>query len=177
MKERQGLIHLYCGDGKGKTTAAMGLALRAVGSRFHVGVVQFLKDGDSGELAPLASLPGVRVLSGKGVKGFSFRMTEEEKKTVKRCHEEHLRRAIEWCREGWCDLLILDEAVDAVNCGLLDRAHLLTFLREKPPALEVALTGRNPDEELVGLADYYSEVRKIKHPYDRGITAREGIEK
>ena len=177
MKEKQGLIHLDCGDGKGKTTAAMGLALRAVGHGFHVGVVQFLKDGDSGELAPLSSLPGVRVLSGKGVKGFSFQMSEEEKKTVKQCHEKHLDKAIGWCREGWCGLLILDEVVDAVNSGLLEKEMLLGFLQEKPSALEVVLTGRNPGKELVDLSDYYSEVRKIKHPYDRGITAREGIEK
>lgn len=177
MEAKRGLIHLYCGDGKGKTTAAMGLALRAVGHGFHVGVVQFLKDGDSGELTPLASLPGVRVLSGKGIKGFSFRMTEGEKEMVKQYHEKHLGEAIGWCREGWCDLLILDEVVDAVNSGLLSKEILLDFLQEKPPALEVALTGRNPEKELVDLADYYSEVRKIKHPYDRGITAREGIEK
>ena len=87
------------------------------------------------------------------------------------------RQAIGWGREGWGDLLILDEVVDAVNSGLLSKEILLDFLQEKPPALEVALTGRNPEKELVDLADYYSEVRKIKHPYDRGITAREGIEK
>lgn len=177
MKEQLGLIHLYCGDGKGKTTAAFGLALRALGHGLNVGVVQFMKDGDSGELLALRSFPDVRIISGKGIKGFTFNMSEDEKKIVKKVHDAHLREAISWCKDGWCDLLIMDEAVSSVNRSLLDEAELINFLTNKPPMLEVVLTGRNPSASLIELTDYYSEIRKIKHPYDQGIKAREGIEK
>ncbi len=176
MEMRRGLIHIYCGDGKGKTSAAVGLAVRAVGHGFRVGVVQFLKDGDSGELAPLAAFPGVQILSGKRVKGFTFSMTAEEKAQVRAGQDDYLRRAAAWCGQDLCDLLVLDEAVGAVNLGMLDRALLLDFLRNKPVGVEVVLTGRDPDDELLGLADYVSEIRKVKHPYDRGVKAREGIE-
>lgn len=172
-----GLIHVYCGDGKGKTTAAMGLALRAAGSGFRVAIVQFLKNGGSGELKALSSLPGVRVLSGKGVDGFTFSMTEQQKEIVRAVHQAHFEEAVEWCRQGEVELLVLDEAVGASRMGLLDTEALLDFLRKKPEGLEVVLTGREPSDELLCLADYVSEIKKIKHPYDRGIHAREGIER
>lgn len=177
MEEKIGLIHLYCGDGKGKTTAAFGLCLRALGHGFRVGVVQFLKDGDSGELKALGLFHDVRIVSGKSITGFSFNMSEDEKKIVKKSHEDHLREAISWCQEGWCDLLILDEAVTALGNGLLDKDMLIDFLKNKPPELEVVLTGRNPCKALVELSDYCSEIKKIKHPFERGIMARKGIEK
>ena len=175
--EELGLIHLYCGDGKGKTTAAMGLALRAGGYGLRVGIIQFLKDGDSSELKALETFPSVRILSGKGVDGFTFQMTQEELEAVRQTHNQHLEQGIAWARKGAIDLLVLDEAVGTDRMGLLDHQLLLSFLREKPEGMEVVLTGRNPSEDLLELADYVSEVKKIKHPFDKGICARDGIEK
>jgi ATP:corrinoid adenosyltransferase len=172
-----GLIHLYYGDGKGKTTAAFGLALRALGSGFRVAVVQFLKNHETGELAALEKMPNLTVLRGKGGTGFSFSMTEEEKEATRRLHSENLKAAIALAASGNCDMLILDEAVGAYARGLIDRTLLEEFVRGKPEHLELVMTGRNPAPWMLECADYASEIRKIKHPYDRGIPARKGIEK
>lgn len=171
------MIHLYYGDGKGKTTAALGLTIRALGSGFKVVFVQFLKNQATGELAVLDGLQGVTVLRGKEGSGFSFSMTEEEKEKTKRLHTENLKSAIALAASGKCDMLVLDEAVGAYARDLIDKALLEEFVRKKPEDLELVLTGRNPAEWMIGLADYVSEIKKIKHPYDRGIPARAGIEK
>ena len=175
--KQAGLIHLYCGDGKGKTTAAMGQILRAVGYGFRAVVVQFLKAGDSSELKALSAFSNVRIISGKNVEGFTFTMTEEEKRRVRQCMAQHFLQAVAWCREGMVDILLLDEIIDAVNLGFIEEQALMEFLRTKPQGLEVLLTGRNPAQCFAGIADYYSNVQKVKHPYDRGIAARGGIEK
>ena len=167
-----GLIHLYCGDGKGKTTAAMGLALRAAGRGLRVVIVQFLKSGDSGELNILRTLPNVTVLSGKGSTKFSFQMNEEEKLAAKALHEAHLREALALP----FDLLVLDEAASAYATGLLDTALLEEAIHHRPPNTELVLTGRNPAALLLEAADYITEMKCCKHPFERGIAAREGIE-
>lgn len=171
------MIHLYHGDGKGKTTAALGLVIRALGSGFRVVFVQFLKNQATGELAVLSGLKGVTVLRGKEGSGFSFSMTEEEKQKTKERHTENLKAAIELAASGNCDMLVLDEAASAYARDLIDRTLLEDFVRNKPEHLELVLTGRNPAEWMIDLADYVSEIKKIKHPYDRGIPARTGIEK
>jgi len=172
-----GLIHIYCGDGKGKTTAALGLALRALGRGCIVLLVQFLKSQDTGELKILEKIPGIKVLRSEENFGFTFYMTEEQRK---RCNIEQnnlLEKAIEVCKKERIDLLILDEIIAAYNYNLVNRTEIIEFLREKPRNLEVVLTGREPAIELLEMADYISEIKKIKHPFDRGIKARNGIEK
>lgn len=171
------MIHLYHGDGKGKTTAALGLTIRALGSGFRVVFVQFLKNQATGELAVLDGLQGVTVLRGKEGSGFSFSMTDEEKEKTKLLHTENLKAAIELAASGKCDMLVLDEAVGAYARDLIDKELLEEFVRNKPENLELVLTGRNPAAWMTELADYVSEIKKIKHPYDRGIPARAGIEK
>ena len=104
-------------------------------------------------------------------------MTEEEKRRVRQCMAQHFLQAVAWCREGMVDILLLDEIIDAVNLGFIEEQALMEFLRTKPRGLEVLLTGRNPAQCFAGIADYYSNVHKVKHPYDRGIAARGGIEK
>ena len=146
----RGLIHIYCGDGKGKTTAAIGLSVRAAGSGMRVLFVQFLKKAETSELNILTKLPQITVL----------RPSEDESWT-----------------DTQADLLVLDEAIGAYNRGAIDRTKLLAFLKHKPESLEVEMTGRNPPGELIDLADYVSEIKKIKHPFDSGIRARTGIEK
>ncbi len=175
--DSMGLTHIYCGDGKGKTTAAMGLALRAAGCGAKVVIVQFLKDGDSSELNALRTLPNVTVISGKEVRGFSFTFTEEEKARVREGNNSRLREGIELCTSGKCDMLILDEAMGALFTQLLDRKMLVGFLKNRPKHIEIVMTGRNPDAELLELADYVSKIEKVKHPYDKGIPARAGVEK
>lgn len=176
MKNELGLVHIYCGDGKGKTTAAMGIALRGIGCGFNVLIVQFLKDGDSSELKPLSSFPNVTVFSGKEIEGFTFSMTDEDKQKVYAKHNQHLKNAITLCNEGKCDILILDEAIGAMNMKLMDCEMLTDFLKAKPCNVEVIMTGRNPSDEIASYADYISEISKVKHPYDKGIQARNGVE-
>lgn len=172
-----GLVHIYCGDGKGKTTAAVGLAVRCAGRGNKVLLVQFLKSRDSGELYSLAKLPDIEVMRGKESKKFTFQMNEEEKHALLIEHNKMFEQVLEKIKNGGYSLLILDEVIGALNAKVFEMPKLIEFLRHKPENLEVVLTGRNPAPELVEIADYVSEMRKVKHPMDRGIMAREGIEK
>lgn len=172
-----GLVHIYCGDGKGKTTAAVGLAVRCAGRGNKVLLVQFLKSRDSGELYSLAKLPDIEVMRGKESKKFTFQMNEEEKHALLIEHNKMFEQVLEKIKNGGYSLLILDEVIGALNAKVFEMPKLIEFLRHKPENLEVVLTGRNPAPELVEIADYVSEMRKVKHPMDKGIMAREGIEK
>ena len=172
-----GLIHIYCGDGKGKTTAAVGLAVRCAGRGNKVLLVQFLKSRDSGELYSLAKLPDIEVMRGKESKKFTFQMNEEEKHALLIEHNKMFEQVLAKIKNGGYSLLILDEVIGALNAKVFEMPKLIEFLRHKPENLEVVLTGRNPAPELVEIADYVSEIRKVKHPMDKGILAREGIEK
>ncbi|MDR0568560.1 MAG: cob(I)yrinic acid a,c-diamide adenosyltransferase [Spirochaetaceae bacterium] len=164
------MIHVYIGDGKGKTTAAIGLSVRAAGRGLAVAVAQFLKSGATGELSSLEKL-GVPVIRSELQLGFTFQMDEE---TKKRCRQEQTH-ILERLRAETADVMVLDEVIDALNTGMLDEAEFRLFT--EACKAELILTGRNPPAWLVEKADYVSEVRKIKHPYDRGICARIGIEK
>ena len=158
------MIHVYHGDGKGKTTAAMGLALRMLAAGRRVVVVQFLKDGESGEVRLLAEHFGVPVFAGKASDKFTWSMTSEELAATRELHDGNLASALaelEGAQEG---LLVLDEA-------LVDRA-----LDMSARGVEVALTGRAPSRKIVEKADYITEMRCKKHPYEQGICAREGVE-
>ena len=170
-----GLIHLYCGDGKGKTTASIGLAVRCAGAGGRVIFTQFFKDGSSSELRILESLPGVRVLICPRKYGFFKRMSEEQKAAAREDFTALLRDALSAAREG-AELLVLDEAVSACGHGVISEERLLAFLRDKPSELEVVLTGREPSEGLYTAADYITKMEKLRHPFDVGIPARLGIE-
>ncbi len=172
-----GLIHIYTGEGKGKTTAAIGLAVRCAGSGEQVVFCQFLKDNQSSELAILRQIPEITLVQGEPNHVFYKNMTDAQKAAAALVCRELLERAITAAAARNARLLVLDEAVAAYNHQMLDGERLLAFLREKPAELEVVLTGRNPAPELIALADYVSEVKKLKHPFDRGIPARRGIEK
>lgn len=169
-----GLIHIYCGDGKGKTSAATGLAVRAAGAGKKVVFTQFFKDGSSSEVKVLQSIGNVHVMHCKTVRGFWRRMDDIQKARASEDYTRLLTDVITAASDA--DMLILDEIVSACNHGTVAEAAVTDFLRSKPENLEVVLTGRNPSESLLGLADYVTEMQKIKHPYDRGIVARKGIE-
>ena len=171
----QGLIHIYCGDGKGKTTAALGLLLRALGRGKKAVFCQFLKSDDSGERRALQAFANVTLTPCPKTIRFVFQMNEEEKRAAAEDCLRTFRDAVRLSLAG-CELLVLDEAFGAVSTGLLKKDELLSFLRSKPRELEVVLTGRDPGAEFLELADYISHIEKRKHPFDRGCAAREGIE-
>lgn len=176
-KMEQGLIHIYCGNGKGKTTACLGLTIRCAGHGNKVLFVQFLKSRPTGELNSLELLPNIEVLRGKETKKFTFQMTAEEKQEVLREHEQLFAKIQTKLTGENVQLLVLDEIIGACNTGVFDENQLLDFLKTKPQRLEVVLSGRDPSPKLLELADYVSEICKRKHPFDKGIPARSGIEK
>lgn len=172
-----GLIHIYTGDGKGKTTAALGLAVRCSGHGNKVLLVQFLKSRPTGELNSIALLPNIELMRGKETKKFTFQMTAQEKAQVLVEHTALFEKVKEKCAHEKIDLLILDEVIGACNTGVFDIKSLIEFLKNKPQELEVVMTGRNPAPELIEIADYVSEIMKRKHPFEKGIPARTGIER
>jgi cob(I)alamin adenosyltransferase len=172
-----GLIHIYCGDGKGKTTTGMGLCARAAGYGYRVLIYQFMKDNSTSERKVLGLSDRITIVDGLPQEKFSFQMTPEEKAERKQYYESQLAAVTQKACEEHYDVLFLDEVIYTIRAGLLDEALLLEFLRNKPDSLEVILTGQNPSEALIDAADYVSEIHKIKHPFDQGIGARRGIER
>ena len=169
------MIHVYCGDGKGKTTAAVGLAVRHAGCGGRVLFVQFMKCPPTGEIPCLEELPGITVLRNTCHHGFSFAMTEEERASVRQNHDQNLEKARQAVKDGACTLLVLDEAASAYELELLDREALQALVREIG-GVELVLTGRNPAPFMLDAADYVTEMKALKHPYSRGISARKGVE-
>lgn len=169
-------MHIYCGDGKGKTTAALGLAIRAAGSGMKVHFVQLLKGGKTSELETLKLIPNVSVDRSARNYGFTFRMNEEGKHDVTQVHNEILQEAKELMQSGAVDMLIIDEFNAAYEYGLLDRSLADEIVFSRPENVELILTGRNPQQKFVDAADYVSEICARKHPYEKGIKARRGIE-
>ena len=167
----QGLLHLYWGDGKGKTTAAMGLALRALGSGKRVVIVQFLKGGQSGEIPLLAQL-GAKIFRGKGGQKFVFQMNEAEKAAARAVQNENLTAAL----AEPADLLILDEAGSAWELDMVDKDLLRRAVLERPAAQECVLTAHKAPQWMLDAADYSTEMKCRRHPYQKGIKARKGIE-
>lgn len=169
-----GLIHIYCGDGKGKTTAAVGLAVRAAGAGKKVVFTQFFKDGSSSEIKVLQGVENIHIFHCNTVRGFWKRMTDAEKARASEDYTRMFSNVTQLAMDA--DLLILDEIFSACNHGTVAETAVTDFLHSKPEKLEVVLTGRNPSEHLLRLADYVTQMQKIKHPYDCGIAARKGIE-
>ena len=168
-------IHVYTGDGKGKTTAALGLGLRAVGCGFSVCMIQFLKDEPTGELKAIQKLPNFKVFRfQEKAKGFFCQMSDEEKEVLKAETENALSFAEKLLKDRGCDVLILDEIFICLSCGLVSQERLLKLIQSKNA--EIILTGRDAPESIKIAADYVSEICATKHPYDSGCSARLGIE-
>lgn len=168
------MLHIYCGENKGKTTCAMGLALRSAGHGNRVVIAQFLKGGNSGERKALAALPNVTLLPVPETIKFIFTMTEEEKARTRAETTAAFLQAAEAARS--CDLLVLDELCGALSTGMIPLQTVLDFLDSCPDTPEVVITGRDPDPQLLERADYVTEMQKIKHPFDKGLNARKGVE-
>lgn len=167
-----GLIHVYTGDGKGKTSAAIGLMMRAYGCGMKCVFVQFLKGSETGELETISKL-GIKILRNSRDYGFWSGMDEIQRNAVKLENTENLLSAAECDAEG-TELIVLDEVIPAYNLGAVEKDVLINFLRSHN--CELVLTGRNAPDELLNYADYVSEIKKIRHPFDKGVNARKGIE-
>lgn len=175
IMKRKGLILVYTGNGKGKTTAALGLALRAAGQGMGVFILQFMKRNKKiGEFKALlgAGLPITLKQYGRRV---FFRTRTCEPMDIHRAHQglQAFKKAM---RSNAYDLIILDEINMAIYYGLLKIEEVIEAIEQKPPQLHLVLTGRNADQKLIEMADLVTEMREIKHHYHQGIHAQKGIE-
>jgi cob(I)alamin adenosyltransferase len=172
---KKGLILVFTGDGKGKTTAALGMALRATGHGLRVLVIQFIKGSrEYGELRSTKDHPLLKIVPmGRGF--INLRAKKPLSDDI-----ETARKAWSFCREqvisGKYDLIILDEISYLVAYHLLPIKEVLNLLKNKPPPLHLVLTGRQMPPEIIDIADLVTEMNKIKHPYEKGIGAQPGIE-
>ena len=176
MKLERGCVQVYTGNCKGKTTAALGLAFRAVGRGLKVIMIQFMKGGGPyGEHLAAARLAPELTIIATGREGWIDR--ENPAQEDKRLAAEAFALAREKLLSGDYDLVILDEINGAVGFGLIPVEELLELIRLRPPLVELVLTGRNADERVIAAADLVTEMREVKHYYQAGVLARIGIEK
>ncbi len=175
----KGCIQLYYGDGKGKTTAAMGQIVRCVGHGFRVLVYQFLKEPTSGEVSVLRSLPGVEYIPNQGAIPFLFNLTPEQQEFYRQQFQKTFDQVRRKFFEGGYDLVVLDEAIDAYNLDLVPRRQILEMMEKKPAGTELVITGHDYGMDISALtsrADYVTRFVKEKHPFDLGQGSRKGIE-
>jgi cob(I)alamin adenosyltransferase len=172
----KGLIHVYTGDGKGKTTAAIGLAVRAAGHDRKVLLLQFLKGAspDSGEIIALKKL-GIKVIRFRDQVSPLFDPGVDISR-LKGAVNRSIETAIEEIKSGLYDVVILDEFNNLLGGGLSEMDDVERIVRAKPEGLELVFTGRNAPDELLDLADYVTKVLMVKHPFKNDVRARKGIE-
>jgi len=174
MPLEPGLIEVYTGDGKGKTTAALGLALRAVGQGLRVLIVQFMKNGsDSGEVIALQNQPAIS-LCHFGRAGFVNRNRPSAEDI--QVAQQGWQYSLDALHSGQYDVIILDEVNVALDYGLLSLTQVLELCDAKPAHVELVLTGRNAHSKVVQRADLVTEMLALKHPYSKGVRSRKGIE-
>lgn len=175
MDQEKGLIILYTGEGKGKTTAALGLVLRAVGYKKKCLIVQFGKAWFTGELVGIKKLPGVKIIQGgKGFWGILGSKVNKEDH-IKVASEAYNILYKEVTSRKW-DIVVADEIVGAVASGVLPLIQVVKLIRDKPKGLDLVLTGHHASKKLIQIADLATEMKEIKHPYQMGILAKKGID-
>ena len=170
----RGCVHIYTGNGKGKTTAALGLCLRAVGAGFRVYMAQFMKSGEYSELIALKRLGHQVTVEQFGTGRFVRGKPSEEDRQAALQGFEAAKAAL---ASGDFQMVILDESMVALHQGLLSREQLDTWIDMRPETVELVLTGRNAPPEIFARVDLVTEMREVKHYYQNGVTARVGIEK
>lgn len=174
---QNGLIHVYTGEGKGKSTAAFGIAIRAAGAGKKVFIVQFLKSAPTSELKSIEKLkPEIEIFRFEKPRDFVWNLSSEQKEELKGEVRQAFLFATDSMKNGTCDVLIMDETMGAISNGFIEVNELVEALSQKASQVEVIMTGRNVPEEIVEMADYVSEIKCIKHPYQKGIAARKGFE-
>lgn len=172
---KKGLILLYTGNGKGKTTAALGQALRAAGHGFRIAMVQFIKNMENtGEIKAAKKVLGDHLEIHAMGSGFTWDAKDEGE--LRMAAEKGWELAREKITSSEYCMVILDELTYALNYSLLDQDRILEFLRQKPESLHIIITGRDASNKLIELADLVTEMKEIKHPYQNGVKARKGIE-
>lgn len=170
---REGYVHLYIGDGKGKTTAAVGLAVRALGAGLKVAFLQFFKPDTSSEVKILKKFTPQLLYLNFHTNGFvKGKPSEALSRLIKEAYQ-FLCKLIE---ENNFDLIVLDEFVYAISWQLVDLTDFIHLLKSRPPGVEIVITGRHAPQELIDLADLVTEMKNIKHYHERGVKARWGIE-
>lgn len=170
------MIHVYYGDGKGKTTAAVGLAARAAGSKLKVLFVQFLKTEFSGERHVLSHTENVSLTFCPIELKFTFDMDEKEKQQASKIFRGIFDGSVTTALTERYDMVVMDEIFDVINYDMVSESEVYEFITNAPKSMEIVMTGHNPPKRFVEVADYVTEFKKIKHPYDKGITGRIGIE-
>lgn len=173
-ESRRGLVHVYTGDGKGKTCAALGMALRAAGHGWRTYVCQFMKGQDHGELKAAQMLDGLLTIEQHGKPTFvhAGQVTPEDIQIAR----EGIATALDAMQSGEYQMVVLDEINVALYFGLLAVRDVLSLIDTKPEGVELVLTGRRVPEEILARADYVTVMQEIKHPYQHGVKARKGIE-
>ena len=173
---KTGLIHIYTGEGKGKTTSAVGLGVRALSHGLRVCYSYFNKEpalyGDT-EIISLEKLGAVIIGTTNGHPSFNKMSIKEDYKMQTQNSFRDIEKLI---HNEYFDMLILDEILISIRDGFLEETKLLEFIKNKPGNLELIMTGRGATDQLIDLADYVSNIENVKHPLNKGITSREGIE-
>ncbi len=167
-------IHYYFGDGKGKTSAAVGAAVRMAGSGGRVVFCQFLKSGTSSEIVVLSAVNNIECMAGDEPMGFVWNMNAEEKIAAAGLTQKLFEKRAEAGKQA--QMVVFDELADAVDCGFLDKDRVISKLQLLAADAEIIITGHRKDRDFIRIADYVSEIKSIKHPYDSGLKARLGIE-
>ncbi len=170
------MVHIYYGDGKGKTTAAIGLAVRAAGSRMKVLFVQFLKTEFSGERHTLSHTENISLTFCPIELNFTYNMSDEEKAHAAIMFRKIFDDSVTKALTQKFDMIVLDEIFSAIEAGMISEGEVHDFVSNAPKNMEIVLTGHNPSERMLDLADYITEMKKIRHPYDKGVQARFGVE-
>lgn len=170
----KGYLQVYTGDGKGKTTASLGLCLRAAGAGLKVYIAQFLKQGDYSEHKALERFTDLISIEQFGLGAFiKGKPTQAEIKAA----QKGLHRALDRMMSGEYDLIVLEEGNVATSLGLFTVEDLLNFIQKKPDHVELVITGRGAAKEVIHRADLVTEMKAVKHYYDNGVVGRKGIEK
>jgi cob(I)alamin adenosyltransferase len=176
-KLENGYVQVYTGNGKGKTTAAIGQGFRAAGNELNVYMVQFLKTSDTGELKSVKKLDSYfKIFRFEKPRGFSWTLNDQEKAELKTEIQEAYKFCYAALLKKQCDVLIMDEIMAALSNNLVSVKQVLELINIKPKNVELILTGRNVPEEIAEKADLVTEMKEVKHYFSKGVAAREGIE-
>lgn len=176
-KLKNGYVQIYTGNGKGKTTAAVGLAVRAAGNGYNVFMVQFLKGGKTGELESAKKMaPFFTIYRFEKKRGFFWTLNAEEKIELKEEVQMGYKFCMEALKQEKCDILIMDEVMGALKNELISEEQLLELIDNKPENIELVLTGRDVPKAIIDKANLVTEMRDIKHYFNDGVPSREGIE-
>ena len=173
MSQDQGLVIVYTGPGKGKTTAAFGMAFRALGRNMKVGIVQFIKGKwPTGERKFAETLPGIDMF----VMGKGFTWESDDISQDKRAAQAAWQKSAELIIQGQHPIVILDEITYAINYGFIEEGDVCRILQDRPPHVTVVITGRNAPSKIIELADLISDIQAVKHPYKKGKPALMGVD-